>query len=322
MPISGAASYLTTTDEFLGHWEEVDTTLGVGNELKLKDGSARAVLVTKKGLLVTKRTQVQAKINVQEVARGDIEDRKKDLLVRINQFNEKVRFLLGGTKWERALPLVPGQGDGEGVFTLPLDDAVTLWLMINDDPAIADITLLGAYTQAMFVADIALLNAAYTTYNAAVKKVEVVIEERNDIQDVIYEMLKQYRLAVPTYIAKENALLDSLPRLTPEPGSTPAAVTITVTWVPSMGKVKISFPASSSANIAHYSVRSCTGHTFSSDTENVIGTVPAGPGPFEFFTDDGLATVGDEIAVKVYTVNDTGNESGSNAVSIIRPPAV
>ena len=48
MPISGPASYLTTTDEFLGHWEVADTTLGVGNELKLKDGSARAVLQTKK----------------------------------------------------------------------------------------------------------------------------------------------------------------------------------------------------------------------------------------------------------------------------------
>ena len=39
MPISGPASFLTTTDEFLGHWEEADAVLGVGNELKLKGGS-------------------------------------------------------------------------------------------------------------------------------------------------------------------------------------------------------------------------------------------------------------------------------------------
>lgn len=320
MPISGPASYLATTDEFLGHWDSADTTLGVGNELKLKDGSGRAVLVTKKDSLVAKRATVQVRLNQQEVARGDIEVRKAGLLERINQFNDKVRFLLGGTKWERALAQVPTQGDGQGNFTVPLDDAAALWLMINDDPAIADIILMGAYTQAMFVADVAALNAAYTTYTTAGAKLSVAIEDRNDVQDEIYEMLKQYRQAVPTYFAKTHALVQSLPRLTVEAGSTPAAVTANGSWIVAQLMAKVLWSESTDANLLHYEIRFCAGPNYSAENESVIGTVqPADPR--EFLTDAGLTTPGSTSSFKVYVVTTTGNEKGSNTVVVTRPAA-
>ena len=320
MPISGPASYLATTDEFLGHWEAADTTLGAGNELKLKDGSGRAVLVTKKDSLVAKRATVQVRLNQQEVARGDIEIRKEALLLRINQFNDKVRFLLGGTKWERALAQVPTQGDGQGNFTVPLDDAAALWLMINDDPAIADIILMGAYTQAMFVADVAALNAAYTTYTTAGVKLSVAIEDRNDVQDVIYEMLKQYRQAVPTYFAKGSALLDSLPALSPVPGSTPDAVTANGSWIVASLMAKLLWTLSTHANLLRYEIRFCAGPNYSSENESVIGTVlPADPR--EFLTDAGLTTPGSKSSFKVYVITSTGNEKGSNTVTVTRPVA-
>jgi hypothetical protein len=322
MPISGPASYLSTTDETLGHWESADTTLGVGNELKLKDGSGRAVLVTQKDLLVTKRAAVQAKLNQQEVARGDIEVRKAALLVRINQFNDKVRFLLGGTKWERALPQVPTQGDGQGKFTEPLDDAAALWLMINDDPAVADIILLGATTQAMFVADVAALNLAFTTYTTAGKKLDVAIEERNDVQDVIYEMLKQYRQAVPTFFAKGDAILDSLPVLTPAPGSTPAAVTASGVFDQTQQKAKLSSTASNDPNLFQIEWRYCVGPNYSTDLEAVVpgGNIPPG-GNLEIFTDAGLPTEGSVATFRAYTITTTGNEKGSNTVTITWPIA-
>jgi len=318
MPISGPASYLSTTDEFLGHWEAADTTLGAGNELKLKDGSARAVLLAQKDALVVKRAAVQAKLNVQEVARGDIELKKTDLLLRANQFNEKVRFLFGGTKWERALPQVPSQTDGQGPFTEPLDDAATLWLMINDDPAIADVTLLGGYTQAQFVADIAALNAAFTTYTSAGKKADVVIEERNDIQDVIYELLKQYRQAVPTYFAKNHALVESLPTLTPPPGSTPDPVVASASWDLTLLMAKITFTASLDPNLFQYEIRACFGPNYSTENESVIGNVAAGA-PREFTTLENLSAPGSTVSYRVYVLTTTGNEKGSNTVLVTRP---
>jgi hypothetical protein len=320
MTISGPASYLPTTDQFLGHWEAADTTLGVGNELKLKDGSGRAVLVTKKDLLVVKRAAVQTKLNVQEVARGDIEVRKVALLVRMNQFNDKVRFLLGGTKWERALAQVPSQTDGQGNFTTPLDDAAALWLMINADPAIADITLLGAYTQALFVADVAALNAAFTTYTTGGKQADVALEERNDVQDEIYELLKQYRQAAPTYFAQGHAILDSLPDLTPAPGSTPAAVTANGAWDGPLVKAKITFSLSADPNLQEYELRFCAGPNYSTETEAVApgGNIAAG-GVREFQTDAGLSAPASVATFKVYVQTTTGNEKGSNTVTIVRP---
>ena len=323
MPITGPSSYLGTTDAFIGHWEAANDTLGVGNELKLKDGSPRTALVTKKDALVAKRALLQAKLNVQEVARGDIEIRKAALLVRINQFNEKVRFLLGGTKWERALPNVPVQEDGQGSFTTPLDDAATLWLMINDDPAFADITLIGGYTQAQFVAEIAALGVAFTAYNTAAKKATVVLEERNDIQDEIYEMIKQYRQAVPTYFAIGNAILDSVPDLTPKPGSTPLAVHGNGEWIAAQLMARLTCSESTDPNLSEYEWRySVGGDSYSTETESVVpgGNIPAG-GTREILTDVALGEPGSKVHFKVYVRTTTGNEKGSNTVTIIRPAA-
>lgn len=320
MPISGPTSYLTTTDEFLSHWEEADLSLGAGNELKLKDGSGRAALVTLKTDLVTKRAAVQVRVNQHEVARGDIDLRKAGLLVRINQFNDKVRFLYGGTKWERALPNVPTLTDGQGVFTIPLDDAAALWLMINDDPAIADIVLLGAYTQAMFVADVAALNAAYTTYNSAGKKVDVAIQDRNDVQDLIYDKLKGYRQAVPTYFAATSAILESLPDLTPAAGSTPPAAAANGSWDSTQSKAKLTTTAVNDPNVVEIEWRYCLGSSYSTETEAVVPAGNfAGNGATELFSDIGLTSPGAAVSFKAYTKTATGNEKGSNTVTVLRP---
>jgi hypothetical protein len=318
MPITGPASYLPTTDEFLGHWEVADTTLGAGNEIVLPGGTNRAGLVTLKTTLLAKRAAVQTKLNVQEVARGDIDIKKTDLLLRINQFNDKVRAMFPGSKWERALAKVPSITDAQGNFTAPLDDAAGLWLMINDDPAIPDLTLLGGYARGTFVTDIAALNTAYTTYNTAGSGVKIAIEERNDVQDEIYDILKKYRQALPTFFAKNHALVESLPPLSPEPGSTPNAVSANGSWDAAAGMAKLTWSASSDPNLDHYEIRFCAGPNYSTENEAVSGSVAPNE-PREFLTLDGLAASGNVATFKVYVVTATGNEKGSNTATITRP---
>ena len=41
----------------------------------------------------------------------------------------------------------------------------------------------------------------------------------------------------------------------------------------------------------------------------------------EFFTDAGLAAVGDTATFKVYVITTTGNEKGSNTLVVTRPAA-
>ena len=96
-------------------------------------------------------------------------------------------------------------------------------------------------------------------------------------------------------------------------------MTINVVFDTTEQKAKVTFNASSAPNVDHYSVRICVGATYNTDVENVIASIPAGPGPFVFFTDEGLAAAGDTISIKVYTVNETQNEKGSNAVAVTRP---
>jgi len=318
MPISGPASYPVTTDEFLAHWLAADTALGAGNEIVLPGAVVRAGLQTKRDLLGSKRTDVQVKLNLQELARGDIELRKAALLLRVNQFNDKVSALHPNTKWVRALPQIPGIGYCQSNFTDPLDDANSLWQLINADATLPDITLLGGYLQANFASDIAALKTAYTTYIAAAVAVTITIEERNDLQDEIYPMLKNYRQVMPTYFAKTHALVESLPRLTPEPGSTPDPVTANGAWDATQVKAKITWSASSNANLLDYEIRFCAGPNYSTENESVAGSVSP-TAPREFLSDAGLTTPGSVATFKVYVLTSTGNEKGSNTVVVTRP---
>jgi len=318
MPIVGPSSFVPTTQEFLTHWGAADTALGVGNEIVLQGGVARVGLQTLLDTLVAKRLDLAGKLNLAETARGDIELQKIAMLLRINQFNDVVRADFGGTKWEVALPKVPSIGDGEGVFIPPLDDVQTLWLQLNAGIAPAGpVKLLGDYVQATFGTNNGAMKTAFTTWRAAGVIAGLALQERNDIQDQIQPVLVNYRKKLPTKFAKGHALVDSLPEVSPPPGSTPAAVTINVVWDPITLKAKITWGASTAADLFQYEIRFCAGPNYNTEIEDVIGNVTPG-GLLEFLSDAGLAAAGNIASFKVYVITTTGNEKGSNAVSVTR----
>lgn len=318
MAISGPASYLSTTDEFLAHWLLANTALGAGNELVLPGGGTQAALQALRDALGAKVNLLQSKLTAVEVARGEIDILKGTLHLRLNQLLEKVRALHEGSKWERALPLVPGITEGPGNFTPPLDAANSVWQLINADATVPDIILLGGYTQTMFTTDIAALKTAFTAYNTAAAVQSVTREERNDLQDEIYEMLRKYRRNLPTAFAKGHALVDSLPRLTPEPGSTPDGVTTTAVWDAALSAAKLTWTASSDANLSGYQIRFCAGPNYSTENEAVLATIDP-TAPREFTTTEGLSDPGNVATFKVYVTTTTGNEKGSNTVTVTRP---
>lgn len=319
MAITGPASYVSTTEEFVTHWGLANTALGAGNEIVLKDGVTLAGLTAKKTALVDKRTLLQEKLTFLEVARGDIETRKTTLLDLFNKFTDRVRSLYAGTKWERALPTAPGVLEGLGNFTEPMDRAAGLWKMINDDPGLSDIVILGV-TQAQFKTQIADLKSSFTARTEAGTVANVTREERNDLQDEIYIILKSYRQALPSYFATGNALIDSLPRLTPEPGSTPDAVQMTAEYVPALGKVRITVTRSTATDFAEYEYRLTRGPEYSEDDDEVIGNV-SNQDTLEFLTTAGVETAGVTAVYKGFVKTTTGNERGSNAVAVTRPAA-
>lgn len=319
MPITGPASFVPTTELFLTHWGLADAALGLGNEVVLQGGVSRGVLQLRYDELVAKRLDLSGKLNIEETARGDIDLRKVALLLRLNQFNDTVRADFSGTKWERALPSVPGIGDGQGVFVPALEDGSTLWGQLNAGIVPAPpVTLLGGYIQFAFALDTAALNTAYRDWRAAGVVAGLALQERNDIQDLIQPILVNYRKKLPTKFAKNHALVDSLPAVSPPPGATPDAVVATFAWDPVLVKVKITWTASTDADLSQYEVRFCAGPNYSTDVEGVIGNIQPSD-PREFFTDTGLPAPGNVASFKVYVITTTGNEKGSNDVAVTRP---
>lgn len=322
MAIVGPASFVSTTEDFLAHWLAANTALGPGNEIVVQGNVARAALEALYNGLVAKRLELAGKLNLEETAREEINLRKEALLLRINQFNGLVRADFAGTKWENALPYAPSITDGAGNFTIPLDDAVTLWLQLNADPAmLAPLTLLGGYTQAQFATDVVALKAAFMAWRSAGVIAGIVLQEREEIQNKIQPILVSYRKKLPTQFPKGHPLVNTLPEVSPTPGSTPNEVVISGLWEPVPQMARITYGASSSADILRYELRFCSGPNYDTNVESVVSS-NAPDALREFLTNAGLAAPGNVASFKVYVISATGNEKGSNAVTIARLVAI
>lgn len=321
MPIGGPSSFVPTINLFIPHWVSANTTLGGAGPLVLPGGATVATLTGYRDSLLGFAASLEGKLNDVEIARGLIEILKASSLVRINEFNRKIRGFLAHTPYAAALPQVPQISMAQGPFVKELDDMLSLWTKINAATIpgfTGPLTLLGGYVVATYTTDLASLKTAYTTWQAGNQDADIERERRNDVQDLAYAVLRDYRAAVEGTFAPTDALVESLPRLTPEPGSTPDGVTTNGVWDVPQLKAKLTWTANTDPNLSHYEIRFCAGPNYSTDDETVIGNVmPAEPR--EFLTDSGLTTAGNTASFKVYVVVTTGNEKGSNTVVITRP---
>lgn len=329
MPISGPASYVQTTEQFLSHWELANSVSPPGVPLLVPSlaqppgpAIAIATLETLYQELLDKRAELQSKLNSQEMARGAINQLKALLLARANLFNEAVRGQLPGSVYEEALPNVPGILMSQAPFTEPLDDAVDVWQRINDDAGIgADIVLSDGTTQAPFAADVETLKTLYRNFNKAEVHTGFTRSQRNRIQDKIYPILKQYRAVLPTKFPKDHELIPSMPKLSPEPGSTPDAVSMTAVFNSATNQVEISHTKSDAADFAEYEYQMVPGPVWSEEDATVIGNV-TNINSLTFTTTQGVQSPGVTATYKVFTRTTTGNLAGSEPISVTRPSAV
>jgi hypothetical protein len=321
MPISGPSSYVPTINEFLGHWTDVNTTLGGSGPLVLPGAIAIATLTTHRDSLLTYAASIQSKLNDTQISRGTIDIKKAGLLTRLAEFNRKVRGFLAHTAYVQGLPEVPPPTAGQGPTLEPLDDMESLWGKINAATIpgfTGPLTLLGGYVIATFTTDLASLKSEYTAWQGFDQDVTLERERRNGLQDKVSPILRDYRAAVEGTFAPTDALVVSLPRLSPIPGATPPAVTANISWDATQSKAKITWSESTIANLAQYEIRFCPGANYSTDTETVIGNVSAGS-LREFLTDAGLSASGNVASFKVYVITTDGNEKGSNTLVMTRP---
>ena len=323
MPITGPASYPPTITSFLAHWSLVNTALGAGNELVLVDGENRGNVDAMRTELEAARDRVSDRAVDRSQARTELDALVAALQGRLVEFNARVRADLPGSTFSRILPEAFNVR-AEGVVREALRQMSRIWMKINtmsNPPTglVLPLSLRGGMSQAAFDTQRDLLRDAYRALSIADVDQKEARETRNDLQDVIFALLKAYRMKVPTRFPEGHAMIESLPALRPAEGHTPDAVTAAAAWVPATSQAKVTWTASSDADLQEYQVRAVPGDDYEPDDEQILATIPAGTPLLELLTAFALNTPGQVVGYKVYVVLTTGNERGSEAVYVTRP---
>jgi hypothetical protein len=318
--ISGPASYVATTQEFYDHWLDVNTFLGA-NPLILEGGTTVAEFQTRRIALLAARDQLEEAALMRSLQRATVQIKKEWLLEKLGWFKTKVVAVAGASAYARVLPLVPSTSDGQDVFSRPMIQAAKLWKKINLGPptgVTAPVLLKDGTTQVQFESAVAELATAYDGIVNMEQEVSLTLERRNDVQDVIYEMMKKYRVAVAGAVPDGNALLDTLPVLTPTSSRTPEAVSLAGVWNAGTSKADLTAEVSADADLKEYQLRACPGADYDTDIEAVVANIPKGQPPV-FHTIKFLTQAGETASFRVYVVLTSGGEAGSNTAVVARP---
>ena len=322
MPLTDLGSYVPTMDEVVLHWADVDAELGgaPASDLKLEGGFSRADLIAARDVFETLNISIEDLENGREIAAANRDNLKGTLRQKLGQFRGMVRALIPKSKYAAAAPILPNFGADESKFLGPFDDAASLWLRINADATLPGFTpplVIAGLTQALFATELAATRASFGAIRAAENDLTVARKERGALLDPARERIVQYRSAVEGLFGPEHPLAQSLPALSPAPGSTPDASTLSGTWNAATGQIDLAWAASTDPNLDDYQVRMSPGATYDAATSTVVATVPSDT--LSLNTTTGLDNPGDVASFKVFVRLTTGNEAGSNTVTITRP---
>jgi hypothetical protein len=172
-------------------------------------------------------------------------------------------------------------------------------------------------TQAQFVASMTELQGLYEARAQARHDLKTARARRDETIGFIYAALVSYRTAVLPRISTNQPLIDTLPRLSPEGGHTPEAVTVQATLT-SPNTATGTHSESDEATFAEYEVLAAAGEDAELDDAIVLFTrTNRTPEPFTVTL--GLAEPGGAVSIWVRVVLESGNEKTSQRVVVQRP---
>ncbi len=318
--ITGIGSYFQTTQEFGANWLASNGELAPAS-LILAGQYTQAMFVSDRTTLLALIEDASAKADAARIIAGNRDTNKANLMTRGKQF----RGVVAGTITEKQaledLPPMPDFKENAALFLDVFRKMSRLWARINLAASSYGLSgpllLQGGYPQDAFEEDVIQTG---NWYEGAVNADELLGDargKRDNAMKAIYERMKQYRALAPAALPANSPALANLPRLTPEPGTTPPGLVVTGQWDATLGKAVFDWPVSTFKNLDKLQVRGSTGTIYKSENEEVIADLAKDATHFE--TDWGLSAPGAKISVKVYVMATTGNENGGKAVKIVRP---
>ena len=352
MSYTGPSTVVSTADEFITHWTGVNASLAPDSISVVLEGATTlttlANLVTLRNVYNTVQVQpgtspaaplpapqfssIQTLSNQEETGRTENQRTRVSVAEAVGAFVRKVRGVLGHTTFPAALPASPSAQDALADLLAAGDDMISLWTTIDAQPASPLFTppLTAVVTQPGTNTAVALTLAAAGARVDALKasaatdrKVADGLAAMRPFRDRIWEnqihpILSAYQARVRGDFPTDSPFVMSLPRIYPGAGSTPDAVTATGAWNAGTNQARIAWNLSVNPALDRYQIRQSPGTTYNADAATVLGNVPAG-GATELFTDAGLAAPGESSSFRVYVILATGNEKGSNPVTVTRP---
>ncbi len=313
---------------FNAQWEVANALLGATPYIvRLADANTtltRAQFEALKNTLVAQQDVVQSCLTQQQVARGEINMQKTALLAQFALFASVLDGYFQNTKFYEDRPVAPSFNDGQLVFNRPLKKVLNLWEEINKGPAPAGVALplvlSDGTTHGTFASAVSALQFAYDQEGKKETLVGLARGERNLTQAKAYEAMKFYREGARNAFRAFPQLLATLPRLTPLPGHTPVPVPASAVFQ-APNATKVVHEASTDPDLHSYQLRGTAGDHYDEEDAVVLGT--HGPdAPREFITTFGLTQPGVKIALKVFVILNTDNESGSAPMIVERPLAM
>ena len=321
MPLTSYESYLIVEQQFITHWNAVNTALGgtPATELKLSGSYAVANLTTDRAAFQTAMDAVDNAANQAQVASGNLALLRANIRPRLTQFRASVGFSLRATGYFRVLPRLPGKVDGENLTIDAYAKMAQLWTQINADSTVAGFTppliLLAGYTLANFTTDLAALRAAYALVEANRVKAEIAQRSRDVLIPPLRPRFQEYKAAVIAKLGATSALAKSVPTVSAKAGSTPAAVVLNGNWNHATEEALFTISASAAKDFLKYEYRYTAGTKYDEKTAAKLAAV-TDIGDLTLATATGLGAAGLSIAVKCYVVTTSGNEKGSNTVVV------
>lgn len=318
MPFTGPSSYLPTIDEFRAHWNNVNTALAP-SALTLLGPYAKADLDSDRDDLSDSITDLVAGTNVLEGHRQDRDNAKPEVRERMRQLGSAIRGLLHGATQEGHIADLVNMTDSQGKWLVAMRDAINNWTDVNANPPAGftgPLLLFGGYTVANFTADCTALEASFEGVSMEEQNVDDFIKARDAIYLGVRERLALYRQAVEGTFPADHPLVLSLPRISPLPGHTPDPVVLTAVWNEVSKEMDASWTESTDPDLAYYTMRMNGEDPYDTTEETFVESFL--PGVLSFSTEEGLPAAGDSMGYKVYVVLNTGNERGSNAVTVER----
>lgn len=232
MPITDIDSYVTTADDFITHWNDVNTDRVANSltELQLPGAYSLASFTTDRDALQTAISSLEGHDNSVSIAASNRDTAKELLLERLRQFRSASDLYLKNTSYAGAVPTVPSISVAESKFLHPFDDVADLWARVDADSGIDGFTpplqLRGSYTLAGFNADIQTVRDLYRAVRDAENDRDIARRQRDALLGPLKDRMLEYRTAIDLEYGEGHPFHDTVPSATPSPGSTPDAVTL------------------------------------------------------------------------------------------------